>query len=577
MPGLGNSLGQLIPSPEGAAQGMKLKTFFDKFDQFADAPDAVAKMRELVLGLAIKGKLVNQHSKEGLATELVSKASAVRAKLIAEKKLRKPRMIESVAEFDRSEIPSSWTWTTLHEITEIGPRNDVEDSTQASFLPMPAIPRQYGGKLIHQTRPWSELKKGFTHLADGDIALAKITPCFQNGKSAVIEGLENGIGAGTTELHVARPFAPIIEPYYVWVFLSSPQFLLEGIPHMTGSAGQKRVPTGYFACKPFPLPPLAEQKRIVAKVDELMALCDQLELQQQERDTRQAALCRASLARFADAPTPENLELLFYPPAPKHSTFIPQPSSFLVPPADLRKTILTLAVQGKLVPQDSNDEPAERSFSGLKALKAESHETEVLPKQWKQCSYHSLTSLVTSGSRGWKEFYSDRGAIFIRTQNIKTDALVLDDVAFVDLPESTEGKRAQALKDDILITITGANVTKAARVESELLEAYISQHIALTRPRWSESSPWLHLCFISPGSARGSLEQLAYGDKPGLNLNNIRDLVVPIPPLAEQRRIVAKVDQLMTLVDELEAQIAASRATAKNLLEALVAELTSLN
>ena len=101
-----------------------------------------------------------------------------------------------------------------------------------------------------------------------------------------------------------------------------------------------------------PLPPLAEQKRIVAKVDELMALCDRLEAQQQERETQQAALARAAVARFADAPTPANLELLFH-------------KSYSVSPADLRKTILTLAVQGKLVPQDPNDEPASNFLSQI--------------------------------------------------------------------------------------------------------------------------------------------------------------------------------------------------------------------
>src|SRR6185437_4359336 len=102
------------------------------------------------------------------------------------------------------------------------------------------------------------------------------------------------------------------------------------------SAGQKRVPRDYFSSSPFPLPPLAEQKRIVAKVDELMALCDRLEAQQQERETRHAALSRAALACFAEAPTAANLELLFH-------------NSYAIPPADLRKSILTLAVQGKLV------------------------------------------------------------------------------------------------------------------------------------------------------------------------------------------------------------------------------------
>jgi type I restriction enzyme S subunit len=309
------------------------------------------------------------------------------------------------------------------------------------------------------------------------------------------------------------------------------------------------------------LPPLAEQKRIVAKVDELMALCDRLEAQQQERAARHAALARAALARFADAPTPANLNLLFHP-------------SFAIAPADIRKTILTLAVQGKLVPQDTNDEPVKSSFAGFKSLDTEAIDNVGVPSQWQLCTYRTLTSLVTSGSRGWKEFYSDSGAIFIRTQNIKTDRLVLDDVAFVLLPKSAEGMRAQVMKNDIMITITGANVTKAALVEEQIPEAYISQHIALTRPRWTEMSKWLHLCFLSHGSARGTLEQLAYGDKPGLNLNNIRDLVFPIPPRAEQRRVVAKVDQLMALVDQLETQLAASRAAAVNLMEAVVAELS---
>jgi type I restriction enzyme S subunit len=317
-----------------------------------------------------------------------------------------------------------------------------------------------------------------------------------------------------------------------------------------------------LASMPVGVPPLAEQKRIVAKVDELMALCDRLEEQQQERETRHAALVRASLARFADAPTPDNLNFLFHP-------------AYTISPADLRKSILTLAVQGKLVPQDLNDELAADTFIGLKPVHEESNDGVDIPNQWALCSYRSLTTLVTSGSRGWKEFYATKGSIFVRTQNIKTDRLVLDDVAFVDLPRSMEGMRTKVLMDDILITITGANVTKAARVEEQIPEAYVSQHIALTRPRWPQMSEWLHICFISHGSARGALEQLAYGDKPGLNLNNIRDLVIPIPPLAEQRRIVAKVEQLIVLVDALESQLAASRAISASLLSAIVAEFTN--
>ena len=106
-------------------------------------------------------------------------------------------------------------------------------------------------------------------------AWQKITPCFQNGKSVVFRNLTGGLGSGTTELHIVRPL--FVEPDFIILFLKCPDFIETGIPKMTGTAGQKRVPAGYFAHSPFSLPPLAEQRRIVVKVDELMGLCDRLE------------------------------------------------------------------------------------------------------------------------------------------------------------------------------------------------------------------------------------------------------------------------------------------------------------
>jgi type I restriction enzyme, S subunit len=530
-----------------------LRTFFQKFDLFADAPDAVAKMRELVLELAVQGKLSEHRAADVKDPAWLKLAQQLDAE-------------PNASTFDIEppfEIPRWWRWTTLQRLGDTKPRNDAPDETKSSFVPMTLIPAEYGQSARHEERPWGEIKKGYTHFQNGDVVMAKITPCFENGKSAVMMGLTGGSGAGTTELHVFRRSGDGVLPEFVIIYLKTRGFITRGEPRMTGSAGQKRVPYDYFARSPFPLPPLAEQKRIVAKVDELMAICDRLEAQQQERESRHSGIARASLARFAEAPTTANLNFIFH-------------KSYDIPPADLRKSILTLAVQGKLVPQDPNDEPAEMTCAGLKQLSGESSDHAGIPDQWALCSYRSLTTLVTSGSRGWKQFYAEKGSIFIRTQNINTDKLILDDVAFVDLPRSAEERRAQVLIDDILITITGANVTKAARVEKHIPEAYVSQHIALTRPRWSKMSEWLHLCFVSHGSARGILEKVAYGDKPGLNLNNIRDLMLPIPPLAEQRRIVAKVDELMALVDALETQLDTSRTTAAKLLSALVAELTNL-
>ena len=498
---------------------MKLERFFEKFELFAEAPDAVARMREVVLDFAISGRLVAseaewpRHPLKSLATKIGSGATPAGGRnAYCDEGIPLIRSMNvHFGGFDRTGL--------------VFLNNEQADKLSNVIVQTDDVLLNITGASI-----------GRVTIAPNDMAGARV-----NQHVTIIRS--------TSEL----------SPRFLTIFLASPS-IQRMIAEVQVGATRQALTKAMIEQFEIPLPPLAEQKRIVAKVEELMALCDQLEAQQQERQTRHAALVQASLARFTQDPTPANLQLLFHP-------------SYTVSPADLRKTILTLAVQGKLVPQDPKDEPAPTSFPGLKPVISESDEK--VPQPWMVCRYRELTSLVTSGSRGWKEFYSEKGAVFIRTQNIKTDTLILDDVAFVDLPKSVEGLRTQVEKDDILITITGANVTKAARVEEQIAEAYVSQHIALTRPRWSSMSKWLHLCFISDGAARGQLAELAYGDKPGLNLNNIRELIFPVPPLAEQRRIVAKVEELLALVDELETQLVASRTVAQNLLAALVRELTT--
>lgn len=155
------------------------------------------------------------------------------------------------------------------DLGEINPRNRATDDELAAFIPMSGISQVHHGVLVSETRQWVEIKQGFTHFANGDVVLAKITPCFENGKAAVISGLDNpnGIGAGTTELHVFRTIHPEVLSTYIYLFLRSPFFAFEGERNMTGTAGQKRLPTEYFATRAMPLPTFAEQERIVAKVD----------------------------------------------------------------------------------------------------------------------------------------------------------------------------------------------------------------------------------------------------------------------------------------------------------------------
>jgi type I restriction enzyme, S subunit len=188
-------------------------------------------------------------------------------------------------------------------------------------------------------------------------------------------------------------------------------------------------------------------------------------------------------------------------------------------------------------------------------------------------NFNDVCNIVTSGSRGWAEFYSETGPKFIRAQNIRFGRLRLEDLACVSLPKKTEGTRTQVSKGDLLIVITGAGVTNPAMLGHELGEAYVSQHVALIKPTTTSLSRWLLLCLMAPIGARAELVECAYGaGKPGLNLDNIRFLRIPLPPLAEQHRIVDKVDELMALCDRLEAQLTTIHTDSRRLLEAVLHE-----
>ena len=506
---------------------MTMETFFAKFDQFADAPDAVAKLRELVLELAVKGALSERHASD--------QDDAAWRDFVAKFDLRS---CDSGTEPEPPfEIPTEWRWACLEDLGTTRVRNDVEDSTRVSFVPMALISSTYGVAAQSEERTWSEIKKGFTHFADGDVVMAKITPCFENAKSAVMRNLVNGVGAGTTELHVFRRGTDLVLPEFVLLYVKTRGFITRGEPRMTGSAGQKRVPREYFATSPFPLPPLAE--RIVAKVDELMALCDRLALQQQERETRHAALARASLARFADAPTPANLPFLFHP-------------SYAIPPADLRKSILTLAVQGLLVPHDAES------------------------ADWETRKLKELTTKMGSGSTpsGGKESYQETGVPLIRSMNVHFGGFVRHGLAFLNDEQAEKLRNVTVKADDVLLNITGASIGRVATAPKDMEGARVNQHVCILRPTAEIIPPFLELFLASP-VVQNLIDDVQVGaTREALTKAMIEQFEIPVPSLAEQRRIVAKVEQLMALVDALETQLAASRATAANLLSAFVAELT---
>ena len=240
-----------------------------------------------ILQEAIQGKLVPQIAEEGTAQELLKQIKVEKQKLVKEGKLKKSFLNDSVifrggdsryyekigkkcvdiTEEIPFSIPANWTWVRIRDVFRLNPKNEADDDSMAAFIPMEKISAGYKSDFVFDTVKWRSIKKGFTHFANGDVAFAKITPCFQNRKSAIFHGLPNGIGAGTTELKVLRPYGNTIGRWYLLYFLESPYFIDEAT--FKGTANQQRIVVGYLENKLFPLPPKEEQQRIVAQIEKL--------------------------------------------------------------------------------------------------------------------------------------------------------------------------------------------------------------------------------------------------------------------------------------------------------------------
>jgi type I restriction enzyme S subunit len=426
------------------------------------------------------------------------------------------------------------------------------------------------------------VKKGFTQFAEGDIGLAKITPCFENGKAAIFQNLQNGIGAGTTELHVARPWSHEVNRRYLLITMKTASYLAKGEAQMTGTAGQKRVTRTYFEASPLPFPPLAEQQRIVAKVDELMALCDALETQGASALEAHQTMVETVLATLVSATDPADLNRQWV----RLETYFDALFTTEASTDALKKTILELAVRGKLVPQDIEDEPASELLQKLRIEKSQLSKKNQqpsgsprtsncqwpfpVPDGWVWTKLGDLTEMITSGSRDWSKYISNAGAKFVTMGNLSRGSyeLRLDKLHYVEIGDDREGTRTSLRPGDLLVSITG-DVGNMALIPEEFGEAYINQHTAMIR-----LLPMLRGRFI-PEVLRSPFAQRQFnepqrGVKNSFRLSDVQNIDIPMPPLAEQHRIVAKVDALMALCDALKAHLGDAAQTSKHLADAVV-------
>lgn len=195
-------------------------------------------------------------------------------------------------------LPDGWKWVRLGKIYEVNPKIQADDNIEASFITMSDICPGIKSQFDFSIKKWGEIKKGHTQFANGDVAFAKISPCFENRKSMILDGLKNGIGAGTTELIVLRN--PQIDNNYTFLFISSEEFIRHARNTYKGVVGQQRINLDFVKNYPMPLPPLSEQHRLVARIESLFAKLDAAKAKVQAvldaHETRKAALLHDAFA-----------------------------------------------------------------------------------------------------------------------------------------------------------------------------------------------------------------------------------------------------------------------------------------
>ena len=223
-----------------------LESFIDDYDkaetELSELNEAFPEqIKKSILQYAIQGKLVPQDPNDEPASVLLENIKTEKQK---------------------------WAWVRLGNIALINPKNECKDTLLASFIPMNLLEGGYCNNYQYEYRSWEEIKKGFTHFAQKDIVVAKITPCFQNRKSAILYKLQGELGAGTTELHVVRCVQPLTPEYIFWTFKTE-HFITQGIKNFTGTAGQQRISSSFIKNYLIPLPPQKEQQRIVKRIGQL--------------------------------------------------------------------------------------------------------------------------------------------------------------------------------------------------------------------------------------------------------------------------------------------------------------------
>lgn len=359
----------------------------------------------------------------------------------------------------------------------------------------------------------------------GDIIVTKLGDPL--GKACVIpETFQAGvIVADLVRVRINHGF--ISKQFLVYSINSN--YIANQLKEQTKGTTRPRVNLNHIRNLQILIPPLFEQNRIVGKIEELFSDLDQgveslKTAQKQLKVYRQTVLKWAFEGKLTE---------------------------------EWRKQQSTLKTGETLLAQIEDERCSNYQGKYNEPILPKSNPFQEIPEDWCLITLDQISTFLTSGSRGWAPYYSDSGSYFIRAQNINTDKLKLEEIAHVNLPEGVEGERSQVQIGDILITMTGANVTKTALVHVTLKKkAYVNQHVGLVRLIELVSRKFIYWWLVSSQHGRAQLTTAAYGaGKPGLNLTNLKEVLITLPSIEEQEQIVQEIESRLSICDQLEATI----------------------
>jgi type I restriction enzyme S subunit len=552
------------------------------FDWIAQAPGGVARLRELILTLAVQGKLVPQDPSDEPAIELLKKIRTEKDRLIAEGKIKRDKPLAEISDEEKPfELPVSWEWCRIGAVTTYGSSAKAATIKPETWVLDLEDVEKGTGKLLNKSR-FSErpaLSDKNVFFA-GDVLYGKLRPYLNK----VLVADEDGIC--TTEIVPLRCYGPY-EPGYFAIALRTP-FFLEYVNALSYGMKMPRLGTEDARKALLPLPPLAEQSRIVTRVEELMQLCDAIEASGQLEAQQHAQLAGTLLGTLTQSETPEALADNWQRIATHFDLLLDRPEAVDA----LEQIILQLAVRGLLVPQDPTDEPASILLQKIRTekdhliaqgkIKRDKPQPPILdeekpfdlPQGWEWVRVADLCSMVTDGEHLTPTRCDDATQVpLVTAKNVRHEVMDYRVTDYVprDVAEKC-WQRCKPLVGDILMVSVGATLGRLC-VLREPLDMVLVRSVTILRPvHVGVSVDFFALRLMSQDSQAEIWREVKQSAQPCLYLAKSAALKIAIPPLAEQTRIVARVNELRSLCAELRLRLTTSQMVQSHLADALVAQ-----